>query len=415
MAGPRSWREALSYGGLILRESLLSFDRNNNFQTAATLAYYGFFSLIPLFLLVVILLGHLALSSAEVMAGVEALTAEILPESGGLLLEEIADLSGQRIWGLVSTVILVWVITPFASATRTAFMNIFKTENEAGLFRNNVLNLVAVLALLLLFILLVSGRILYASLAPSLLPAAWAERLGRCYPAAASFLFVCFFLIVFCPARLTSRQLLGGALLTTVLLFALRALFLLMLRYNPSYGSAFGSLKAIFLVTAWVYYSFLVILFGTEVVANTRRRETLLVRGLFLPPGRRPAKIHPLLAPHIRYPALGETLFREGDEGAEMFHVLEGAVAVRKADTVVKRLEKGDFFGEMSMLLGEPRSASVEAAAPGTRLVAISKESFQTLLRENPAVVLRMLRELAHRLRETTRDRAAGGEAGRVP
>ena len=50
-----------------------------------------------------------------------------------------------------------------------------------------------------------------------------------------------------------------------------RPLFGLFLQYNPGYGYAFGSLKTIFLLLVWIYYAFVIILFGAVVIAVIRR------------------------------------------------------------------------------------------------------------------------------------------------
>jgi CRP-like cAMP-binding protein len=94
-----------------------------------------------------------------------------------------------------------------------------------------------------------------------------------------------------------------------------------------------------------------------------------------------------------------------------MFFVLAGAVDVVKSsaegekrqDVVLARLGVGDFFGEMSLLLAEPRSATVRAAANGTRVLRISPGNFDTIVKLQPQVAITMLRALAQRLRLTSR------------
>ena len=62
----------------------------------------------------------------------------------------------------------------------------------------------------------------------------------------------------------------------------------------------------------------------------------------------------------------------------------------------------GGWVGEMSMLLDEPRSATVRAQESGTELVVISQQNFETILRENPKIVHAILREMAVRVKATT-------------
>ena len=66
------------------------------------------------------------------------------------------------------------------------------------------------------------------------------------------------------------------------------------------------------------------------------------------------------------------------------------------------RLEPGEFFGEISLLDGGPRTASVVATTPVTA-VRIFKRSFDRVVTKEPAVAAKILAVVAHRLREAER------------
>ncbi|MBN2192573.1 MAG: cyclic nucleotide-binding domain-containing protein [Polyangiaceae bacterium] len=106
-------------------------------------------------------------------------------------------------------------------------------------------------------------------------------------------------------------------------------------------------------------------------------------------------------------PMTGEILFREGETAREMFIVLEGEIEILKAshagtDARVAILGPGDWFGEMSILDVQPRSATVRSLAP-SRLVRVSSQDLDALyrrdLRSYALVVLNLARELSRRLR----------------
>lgn len=104
--------------------------------------------------------------------------------------------------------------------------------------------------------------------------------------------------------------------------------------------------------------------------------------------------------------AAGEVIFRQGDLGTDMYIIHEGQVEIVTGDgereNVVAVLEKGDFFGEMSLLDEQPRSATARAATD-VRLLTIDGTTFGKMLRDNTEIAVRMMRKLARRLRETDR------------
>jgi CRP-like cAMP-binding protein len=98
----------------------------------------------------------------------------------------------------------------------------------------------------------------------------------------------------------------------------------------------------------------------------------------------------------------GWVFFREGEPGAAMFFVLAGSVSLVRDGREIARVRKGNFFGEMTFLLGEDRSATAVALAP-CRCVIIHGENFETLLLEFPGIVREMLGKMAARVRERPR------------
>ena len=148
------------------------------------------------------------------------------------------------------------------------------------------------------------------------------------------------------------------------------------------------------------------LLFGAEVAANTRRREALVLRR-YLGDGAKGRLASPALMDRfVRRLEAEEWLFREGETGREMFVILQGTLRLMRGETELKRLGAGAYFGEMSMLLDAPRTAGAQAVDPDTQVIAVSAANFDTLLRENPDLVRRMLREMAERVR-TMNDRLA--------
>lgn len=102
-------------------------------------------------------------------------------------------------------------------------------------------------------------------------------------------------------------------------------------------------------------------------------------------------------ATEATYPA-GTTVVREGDPGDSMGIIVAGKVDVRKGDNVVATLEVGDYFGELALIDGEPRTATVVATKDLT-LLTVKAEEFDTLLTD-PYFARAVMRNLAQRFRE---------------
>ncbi len=103
----------------------------------------------------------------------------------------------------------------------------------------------------------------------------------------------------------------------------------------------------------------------------------------------------------------GARVVREGDIGDTFYVILEGGAKVMsRAGRVVNRLRPGDFFGEISLLDGGPRTASVVADTPLTML-ALQRNAFLKMIRQEPEVGVKLLAYAATMLRRL--ERSASG------
>ena len=102
----------------------------------------------------------------------------------------------------------------------------------------------------------------------------------------------------------------------------------------------------------------------------------------------------------------GRVIFEQGDDGSRMYFIEQGTVEIYQAthsgNLCLALLGEGDFFGEMSLIAGGPRSASAKAHST-VRLRSISREDILTGIRSDPETGLLFLRILIDRLRVITR------------
>ncbi len=395
-----SWRQRLHGWGFVLRETAASFGRNRGFGKAAMLAYYSFFALFPFLLLLLFVLGRVLVASRGAADALERMAEQTFPLFAQTIMREVHALSAQRTWGLVSLGILVWAVTPMSAALRQTFRDIFKAERPLPFWVAKPLDVGVVLALAALMVAVVVSEVTF-----SVVRAEWPERLSfllrwvdRVGPFAATMAFLLLLHLAFDPLRMAFVHRLAGSVVSAGLLAVISPVFTTVVRFNPNYGFAFGSLKAVFLLLVWVYYAFVVILIGVELAANLHRRDALMVRNL-LRNGISGAKLPAHLARFLTEWSAGQLIFKEGDPGTELYYVVVGSVNLSRGGQLIRVMKPGEYFGEMAMLLDERRTATATAAEDGTQLLALSASSLRTALKENPDMVLLLLREMAERLK----------------
>ena len=101
----------------------------------------------------------------------------------------------------------------------------------------------------------------------------------------------------------------------------------------------------------------------------------------------------------------GERVLRQGLTGSGFYVIIDGEAVVLVDGNERARLARGDFFGEVSILLGEPPVADIVAARPLRTLVLAGPQVHDVLI-DNPSLMYRMLQAQARRLRNANRWRS---------
>ena len=101
----------------------------------------------------------------------------------------------------------------------------------------------------------------------------------------------------------------------------------------------------------------------------------------------------------------GDVIFKKGDPGDAMYVIVRGQVKVVLPsgdgnEALLATMDDGDFFGELSLIDGEPRSATI-VALQHTETIVLHRDGFQDFLRETPEVAIEMLQALSRRLRQS--------------
>jgi CRP-like cAMP-binding protein len=106
---------------------------------------------------------------------------------------------------------------------------------------------------------------------------------------------------------------------------------------------------------------------------------------------------------HVRFFDQGAVIFKENDEGNDMFIIIQGIVEIRKStgqssSKILTTLQKGDMFGEMAIIEKQPRSASAVAVQP-TRVLVLNEKLYENMIGSNPDFARKMNKVLSERIR----------------
>jgi CRP-like cAMP-binding protein len=93
----------------------------------------------------------------------------------------------------------------------------------------------------------------------------------------------------------------------------------------------------------------------------------------------------------------GRVLAREGRSGREFFVLVDGTVCVSRGGRTLTELGAGDWFGEIALVTGAPRTATVTATSPVDVLV-LDERAFRRVVQEMPSIALKVMASLGQRL-----------------
>lgn len=98
----------------------------------------------------------------------------------------------------------------------------------------------------------------------------------------------------------------------------------------------------------------------------------------------------------------GHSIVREGDAGDSFYVMLTGHAKVTMNGRFLRRLIPGDYFGEIALIDGGPRTATVASETPVTLLI-LRRPVFMRAVREDPGMATHLLAELARMVRRATK------------
>lgn len=393
----------------VMHEMLNAFHRHNVLGLSASLSFYAMFALIPLVLLMFFLLSHLVLTSDYAVVKLAIITGNLVPELSGAIMVEVYNAAKHKAaWGAVGLFVLLWAVTPLAAAMRSTFYNISALVEAPSFVKRKVKDILAVAGMLLLFFLftfagLMIEKVIHFVGADTPLLRYNTVNIIFSYLVTLSLttLVISIFYYAFFPVRLYLKHILIGAFFTAILWLMMRPAFSLFLSLNENYGSVFGSMKNLFISITWLYFNFAVFLLGTELIATLRKKNVLLLKGLFNEiPQRTSNYTDKLMQRYGKTYQQNEKVFAQGDLAHNMYFIVSGQVQLLENGRVTRTLQAGDYFGEMALLSNTPTIADAVVTSTEADIVLIYPDSIETLLLDEPKVAMRFLRQMASRLQE---------------
>ncbi|MDO9280758.1 MAG: YhjD/YihY/BrkB family envelope integrity protein [Methylotenera sp.] len=396
----------------VLHEMFKAFGRHNALGLSASLSFYAMFALIPLVLLMFFVLSHLVFSSDYAVVKLAIITGNLVPKFSSTIMLEVYNSAQQKAaWGALGLFILLWSVTPLASAMRSTFYNIAALVEAPSYVRRKIKDILAVMGMLILFFLftfagLMLEKVIAFLSANSQLMRSIIETSGSLTTIVSLLVSLTFttlviaaFYFVFFPVRLYIKHIFIGALFTAILWLLMRPAFTLFLTINESYGSVFGSMKNLFISITWLYFNFAVFLLGTELIATLRKKDVLLLKGLFNGmPQTDSIYQQQLMQRFGKTYHQGEHIFNHGESTHYLFYVVSGQVQLTQDGKVIRAIEAGDYFGEMAMLSNLPTIADAVVASETANVVVIHPDTIEILLLDEPKVAMKFLRQMATRL-----------------
>ena len=386
---------------LVLRETFAGFARHNLLSLAASLSFYALFALIPLIVLIFFLLSHLVFSSDYATVKLAILVGNLVPDfSNNIMVEVYKATQTKAAWGALGLFILLWTVTPLASNMRSAFYIIASMIEMPSYFKRKAKDVVSVLGILMVFFLFTSAGFVVETIVRFLaihLHVLELNIIGSIITFILTILLVTLFYKLFFPMRVAFVHLLSGACLTVLLWLLMRPTFGLFLSINQNYGAIFGSLKAIFISITWLYFDLAIFLLGCELINTLRKKDSLLLKGLFSGATIKVNYIEKLMSRYGREHAQGEVIFERGYDKRDMYYLVEGTVNLTNADVVLNVLHSGDYFGESALLTQNPATSSAVVASKHARIITIYAEHFDTMLADDPKVAMQLLKQMALR------------------
>ncbi|MBA4397081.1 MAG: hypothetical protein C0394_06840, partial [Syntrophus sp. (in: bacteria)] len=408
----RQIRLGLAAASDILLDVVKNYESNGDTNQAAAISLYAILSIIPLFILTVLMAGQFFGTypniQHDIMEGIRGLH----PYFSGDLLVQLGRIDEKKnVLGGVGIITLIWFSSLIFGAIETAFNMIFRAKSHRSYIFSKLLALAMIPMMWTVGVASVVVTYVATILAqqPTIFKGEILVLHGFFFRYILPYLVtVLFFTIVYkvIPhVRISWWNALIGSAIFSSLMEAAKHFFGWYVSNYTSYDVIFGSLQTVVILVIWVFYVALILLFCAEIISSFQRRDMILLEKALLRRGKNQAATdEQMFRKFGRIYLKDQPIFKEGDHGRNMYYILSGRIRLEKRAGQVKKvlaeLKTGAYFGEMSALIDAPRTASA-IASEDCHLATIDGDTFRHLIRESGEVSLFMLKEFSRRIKHT--------------
>jgi membrane protein len=383
----------------IFKEVLSGCHRHNFLAFNASISFFTLFALIPLILLIFFFLSQWLTSSTFALSHLADLTSHLLPEINERIMHEVYKVSSSKAsWGALWIMILFLAATPLTASLRNGFANILSLPSKNTFFKNKIKDIFAVITIMLLFFIYIFVDIFL--LQASSIFAEYIPIVKKIYFSSVTSLIlliivVMIFFNLYFPIKIKKKHLIMGAVLTSLSWYSLS-------NASSFYGTFFGGMRGLFISLIWLYLNTASLLIGAELIAALHKKETLLLKQLFI---IKHIHRHPIINNLMQ--SFGQkykkykVIFNEGDIDQRLFFIIEGEISITKKMGRTETISAGSYFGELSLLNKIPRVATAEVVSDWARIIIVSDTQMRKILAEDHQVSMYFLSNMARKLQLT--------------
>jgi membrane protein len=397
----------------VIWDAVDNFRNNGDVNQAAAIALYAILSIIPLFILTILLAGNIFGTNHEIQKELVEGIQKFHPYFSGDLLKQLGQIEHKKqVLGWVGIFSLIWFSSMIFGAIETALNIIFRSRKTRNYFVSKLLALSMIPMGWTIGIASVAVTYMATLVAKQPLPENMVYLQVFLFRYILPYLVMVLFFTIVYKVIPTEKISFGHAFVGSAIFSALMEIakhfFTWYVSNYTRYNVIYGSLETVVILVIWVFYMALILLFCAELISSFRRRDLVLLEKAFLK-----------LKPQGNFLRVNERLFRkfgtmypkdsyifkEGDHGQEMFYILMGRVQVEKSAGATKKIlaemGPGSYFGEMAALIDVPRTASA-LAIEDSDIAIINSDTFHNLLRGSEGISLFMLKEFSNRIKHTS-------------